>query len=239
MTTAAEKIEQHLDAVRQLKESRGGEDLPPIVDVWRDDRILATGFAPYVDRDEGLKVANGMIMSCRPDAVTFTVDAHVTNQAINPATGEKWGPGEMQRACDDANACETGVITDTMFTTVVTPDGVIGFGQDPYHVHKSDGTVAWSGRIVEADREDMHLEGLVTDTLLQSFRDAERPLPEELRVLVDERGWQWLAAIGLLTLIQHDVTVLLSEELANVVKEVSESLPFSLGVDGLPDDGAV
>lgn len=173
MSLAEAKVEQ----IRAMKNgaladtSRVSHDLTPMLDVWRDGRLVAAIICRQVDRDEALNAAGIAVPGLGADAVVMVFDAHMTSAAVNPATGERWGPNEMQKLCDDGDACDTGLITDCMVIQEVHRDGSGRLITLPYHVHKTARTIAWFPG--DDPVASTSVEGLIADTLRDAFRQPD------------------------------------------------------------------
>lgn len=165
---------------RKLKESavedmeeRGTDDIQPLIEVWRDGEPILFIMCPNVDRDEGLDAAYYSIRGLAADRIVMMLDAHVTKNMTNPKTGEPWGPGEMQAACDDDGACDIGLITDCLVVNDVSRDGNFTMHTLPYHVNKDAKEVHWQQegeheRTMKEDDESK-LEGLIPSVLRDAF----------------------------------------------------------------------
>jgi hypothetical protein len=115
MSTPTERLAYATKLIRETKEAtvaRSPQDDPgdmcPAALFERDGVFVAAGNAPEVDRDMGLELARVGIRGFAADAIIWAADAHAANSPINPATGEEWGPGGMQNACDNEGACAVG-----------------------------------------------------------------------------------------------------------------------------------
>lgn len=230
------------DAAQRAAE-RGHDDMNGIVEVWRDDEPLLTIFTPNVDRDEALNAVWFVVPAMNADRVVVAMDAHLTRQMENPATGEPWKQGEMQKACHEDGACATGVITDCLIINDARRDGTYRMQTLAYHVDeqaKADGdrpvAVHWQpvgdeSHMLDGDA-DARLEGLVPDTIRGAFQrtldsdtDAELAAMEAGIDPVDARAAKDAAAIARLVLEGYGVAFSSSDkEHAETVSKLLSSL---------------
>jgi hypothetical protein len=148
----------------------GDRDISPQLEAWRDGNLVAAVICPEVDKTLALTAATVAAPGFGTDALTLTFDAHVAASPINPATGQPWAPGEMQRACDEEGACDLGVITDCLVTLLVHRDGAMASWTRKYRVDKAAGQVHWIDPVDKhTDRGGMELVGLVPDELRESL----------------------------------------------------------------------
>lgn len=180
-TNDTELTAEDLDRFRIMKEGavadmddRGTDDLDGLVEVWRDGEPIVFIVTP-IDRDKALDAAHFAVRGFRADRIIVSLDSHYTTQANNPSTGKPWGPGEMQKACDEDGACSLGIITDALVINTVTKDSLTMYTL-PYHVDKDAKQVHWQ-RNEDTDSEGATLEGLVPDVLRAAFQG--RPLIDE------------------------------------------------------------
>lgn len=158
-----------------VKELDPAFDIPPRVEAYRGGFPLIEIQCLDVDRDRGLhafRIAAAMDIQ----AGTLTTDAHTASTEINPKTGERWGPGEMQQACDDENACDAGLLTDCIATFAMGPKGDRALYSAPYHVHKTARTVAWQldqAMSFDPKAKGEKLGGFVADSMFAAFQDAK------------------------------------------------------------------
>lgn len=180
MSTPTERRDYAIGLVRATKEqtvARSPQDDPgdmcPAVLFERDGAFVAAGNAPDVDRDMGLELARVGIRGFAADSIIWCADAHVTNQQVNPATGEPWGPNGMQNACDNEGACLIGVLQDCLMVTCVDRAlGVTNFQTIPYEVDKETRTVDWveGPEWARADWLEKGVKnGYIVDVLMRAF----------------------------------------------------------------------
>lgn len=156
-------------AVKDSK--RSTDDIVPTIFAWRDDKMVALIMPDQIDRDKGLHAVLLAAAGLSADVVTLTNDAHVTQSMTNPRTGERWGPGEMQQACDEDGACDVGLITDTLWTAAIGRDGAIVGHNAPYHVHKGKHTMTWVKNDQAMDERNTanRLTGIVPDAMREAM----------------------------------------------------------------------
>lgn len=183
MSTPTERFDFAVKVLRETKEATVSStpqddpgDMRPVVFFERDGEIMAAGNAPQVDRDLGLELARIGIRGFAADSVIWCADAHVANQLINPNTGKRWGPGEMQNACDNEGACLVGVLQDCLLVTRVDRAlGVLSYLNLPYEVDKEARTVDWAtgpewSRSSWDSKSGGVVDGYIADTLMAAFR---------------------------------------------------------------------
>lgn len=149
--TDTDSVELARSAVRAaknkcVKEMRDGDpgDITPYIFFERAGQLVAACKAPVISRDVGIDIARIGICGFAADAVIWTADAHFTHSPINPATGEKWAEGEMQKACDEEGACAVGLLQDAiMLIRQERIGGVTHYQQYPYDVDKTSRQVEW------------------------------------------------------------------------------------------------
>lgn len=152
-------------------------DIPPVVFFLRDKEWVSVLMAHHVDRDEGLRLILMGAAAYRSTAAVWLADTHFSNQRENPKTGKKWGPGEMQNACDHEGACDIGVIQDAL--NLVHFDGMRFYMINlPYHVDKDSAEVHWVADIDLGPA--LEVRGRIPNTLRTAF-ETEPPFdPPEL-----------------------------------------------------------
>lgn len=163
--------------VAQRAAERGTDDMNGLLEVWRDGAPVLAIFTPDVDRDQLLDAAWMTVPALKADRIVAVMDAHLTNQMENPATGKPWEPGEMQKACHEDGACSTGVITDCLIINEVSRDGSYRMLTLPYHIDeaaKAAGDQAVAVHWQEQGDKDQvmdgeNLQGLIPDVLRGAF----------------------------------------------------------------------
>lgn len=148
-------------------------DIVPFLQFFKDGNLIGTFFPDQIDRDKALAAICIITPLVGADLVCATLDAHVTTSMINPATGEKWGPGEMQAACDTEGACAVGLLTDCLATMGVFRDGHVEQVNHRYTGHEVKGNLKWMDPDCMVENgEQQHLSGLVVDTMKQAMEHA-------------------------------------------------------------------
>jgi hypothetical protein len=238
MSTPDQRYEWACGILRQTKENTVANapegdpgDICPAVLFERDGVFVAATTAPVVDRDMGLMAAQIGIPGFAADSVVWAADAHVTNTQINPATGEKWGPNEMQNACDNEGACAVGILRDCILAVHVDRVlGTRGFRSLTYEVDKAARKVKWTENPDDPLTTDFakagKADGFISDQILAAFTApiarhemiARGAMPIGLPALQQERidlvTGRILNDLGLFTLLFKDKAGLLEEEVA-------------------------
>jgi hypothetical protein len=149
-------------------------DIVPFLQFFKDGDLIGTFFARQIDRDQALAAIQMVTPLVGADLVCATLDAHVTQSMVNPATGKPWGPHEMQNACDDEGACATGLLTDCLATMGVFRDGHVEQVNHRYTGHETIGTLKWQDPdyMVESAEGKANLSGLVVDTMKHAMTQA-------------------------------------------------------------------
>jgi hypothetical protein len=148
----------------------GDRDISPQLEAWRDGNLIAAVICPEVDKTLAFTAATVAAPGFDADTLTLTFDAHVAASPINPATGQSWEPGQMQRACDEEGACDLGIITDCLLTLLVHRDGAMASWMRKYRVDKTAGRVHWIDPVEKrTNRSDMDLVGQFPDELRESL----------------------------------------------------------------------
>lgn len=190
-------LETFIDVCKHTKESAvaaatNGEidDVPPFVEFHRDGEPFMLFITAQIDRDMALTAIMLGVPIFAIDEMYLMFDAHMSREMNNPATGKPWGPGGMQKACDEDGACSLGVITDCLTFMSMTRDGEVSMANVPYHVDKTNHVVCWHDDEFRATKEEgaVKLEGLVPDRIRDAFaappfRDSLEP---ELAVFSDD-----------------------------------------------------
>lgn len=147
MTVTLEKWKFPLTDVHEHHKTRieGNEDIVPfVVEAWRHGQdfadwtvMICDGNPDVQQRDSMLMAGNVMARVTGCDYLLLSYDTHATTLAVNPNTGQPWGPGEMQKMCDDEGFCDTGQMRDNLVITVIRrSDQKIHNHFIPYHFHK-------------------------------------------------------------------------------------------------------
>lgn len=163
-------------------EERGTSDMAPMIEGYRDGELIALVQCLQISRDDALTVLPVLVGGLALDAIVLCLDSHYSQEPINPATGEAWKPGEMQKACDEDGACSTGVITDCLMVMEHHRDGFYRQAAIPYHEDKDAKLVHWHDPelLFESDNEDTaeEVSGIIMDHVEAAFRIE--PLTVEL-----------------------------------------------------------
>lgn len=178
--SANTNIDENMDRFRGMKEEAardmdrlGTDDVPGVVEIWRDGDPLLLIISPQIDRDLVLDAAYFAIPAFAADRAIVMLDAHFSTEPTNPKTGKPWEQGEMQKACDEDGACSLGIITDCLLINDVTADSY-KMATLPYHVNKEAKQVHWQDdkdSFQELD-EGATVTGRVPDTLRAAFEET-------------------------------------------------------------------
>lgn len=150
---------------------KGADDIGPVIQLNDEEGPVLTCFIHDVNRDHALEFIVKAVPAYGATEAYLGTDSHYTRSLTNPTTGEEWGPGGMQQACDNEGACALGLITDTISFMFAEKRGRMQMRNRPYHIHASDQTVAWQDDpepMMDSDEDGQHMEGLIPDVL----RDA-------------------------------------------------------------------
>lgn len=148
-------------------------DITPVITFYRDGEKIAIFMAARVNKHDAIAAVQIGVSMLDADEVTVSMDTHISNVTINPATGEQWKTGEMQKACDEDGACSIGIITDTILTLLLGRDIPTSMLNRKYHVNEEKGEVHW------IDPWDFYPAGDMTGYVVESMADAftERGMP--------------------------------------------------------------
>lgn len=164
------KVKEH--AVAGAVDFDGEDDLKPMMEVYRDGRLVSLITAHKVDKEQLLRPLKMIASGFGADRLSMVFDAHQAPTMINPTTGKQWKPGEMQAACE-TGACDLGLITDCLIISDTYRSGLVAMRMLPYHVHKAAKTVAWAEsdapEVVTNQDGDASVEGYVIDELAAAF----------------------------------------------------------------------
>ncbi len=163
-----------LEGARNLKnqivtdaEDGQNDDMVPIVTFRREGEDLAIFFANQVDRDLALFAIAIGVPGYGCDEIVLATDAHYTRNPINPKTGERWGPNEMQQACDVDGACSLGIITDYIPVIRAYRDGRFDQTILPYHVDHDAHEIHWHEP--QETESDVEVQGYIPDLIREAF----------------------------------------------------------------------
>jgi hypothetical protein len=165
--------------VREVKGRPGQTDIRTVVGAYRGGEPVALIFT-NPDRDAMLAMARTAAGGFRADTVALTFESYYTRgddedgpgSDINPDTGQKWRPGEMQAYFERHGA--QGVVSEALMTAVYTRDGGVAYDIQPYELRGR--TLHWlEGR----DPEGASMGGLVDEAMRQAMREGSS-LTEEL-----------------------------------------------------------
>lgn len=192
--------------LKKMKESKvartsvdENDDLKTMVEIIRDGKPVCSVVAPQVDRDMGLHVVQIGAEVFEATECWFMSDSHISHSKEGP-DGKPWGPGAMQRACDQEGACELGLITDCLMVYGRTRDRSREYLITvPYHINKTAREVHWIDKEAECklpnDAEDSRIEGLIPDVFEECFANdtlhtliAKGNLPELFAPLAKDLG---------------------------------------------------
>jgi hypothetical protein len=156
-------------------------DVPPVVLPVKNKQILAAIFAPKVDKQYGLHAASILRVGLDADAIYLIMDAHM--RSMKPEDEKeflkKYRHGDMQRACDEEGACETGLITDCLMAQVIDSDLRIKMANIPYSYHGKGTTFQWKDKdtvVFDERKAGCSLSGNVPNALRQIMQ--QKPLSE-------------------------------------------------------------
>jgi hypothetical protein len=187
VSTILELREQAAERARALKEmavseAQGKDQRPeirPTVQGWRGSEPVVVMMPAQVDRDQGLKAAWLCATGFGCDALAFTVDTWGTNTRLNPVTGKRWGPGEMQEIVQHHQGLEKGWIRESLSTFVVNRAGDLVSIYQGFRLTQSTsalGIVRWGLEWTEVHRGDLRnanesAEGVVPESLLRYMNE--------------------------------------------------------------------
>jgi hypothetical protein len=168
----------------------GDTDLAPILWFERDGTVVTVVHCPDVNRDQALIAAQLGVGGYCADSVIVVMDSHVSPEETKPGGGA-WGPGEMQRACDEENACELGTLSDCLIVVDATRSGAVTTSLCRYREDKASRSIEWDDATTfpqagAGSDDGLILEGLVPDALREAF-DVP-PLAEVLRQSAELSG---------------------------------------------------
>lgn len=175
-----------------------GGDMVPFVTFSNEDgtQVRLEYACPRIDKRDAIAVANLIAPLLQSDWLLATMDTHISYNPTNPATGEPWKPGEMQKACDEDGACSTGIITDAITAMLVRRDGTVQMVSRTYHVDKAKGEIHWvdvtSMDTRGKDPEANQVTGFVAENLMRAFQrkgpqENEKAMADEAGIPLDDR----------------------------------------------------
>lgn len=139
-------------------------DVPPTVIAECNGEVFGIVVASNVDKDMALK-ASVMLRQSGADALTFIFDAHVRH--VNAADGDEflknYKHGDMQRACDEENACTLGIISDCLVCQRIDSSGKITMRILPYDYHGKDTEFKWKEETEQP--EGVKYDGYIVNSL--------------------------------------------------------------------------
>lgn len=173
-----------------VKEVHDDYDISPEVHLYKGDEHLLTMLMNHVSRDEALAAMRLVAPALQANRIFLTVDAHVSSSMTNPKTGERWGPGEMQNACNEDGACDLGIITDCIMTQEFRDDGYNAIVNRRYHVNHEARQVHWvdpTGYTNNEDDPKFSMTGFVIESVADVLL-APQPDGASLQQLREEAG---------------------------------------------------
>lgn len=168
-TTRWKHIRQ--ECLADVDERGGISDMTPMIEGYRDGEMIAMVQPLQINRDDALSALPLLVGGLALDAVVLCLDSHYTTSPTNPTTGKPWGPGEMQKACDEDGLCSTQIITDCLMVIEQHRDGYHRQVALPYHEDKDAKQVHWhdTESIFDSEDSEGNVQGRIVDALNHAF----------------------------------------------------------------------
>jgi len=158
-------------------------DMPPTIFGERDGRVLCAVIAPQVDKYQGLQAAAMLRRGLAVDTLTMILDAHIRTGKVGQEDEfmKNYKHGDMQKACDEEGACETGLISDCLICHRIGQDNKMKMASLTYSYHGKNGGVpfAWNNfggrdadglRLMDETEEGVRLEGNIPHAMRQIIK---------------------------------------------------------------------
>jgi len=146
MTSMADKRDQVAPLLREIKEEKVRSTHDPdrrktnihnVAHGWRGDELVVAIQPSGLSVESALSAARAAAIGFGCDALALTTETYQAVTSISPLTGQRWAPGEMQRAADEHNALETGSVTEALVTLVVNRAEDVTGSNQRYRIHRS------------------------------------------------------------------------------------------------------
>lgn len=163
-------------------------DMTPTVFAERKGEVLCAVVAPKVDKMLGLQAAAICRKALQADYLTMIVDTHIYHGKPGETEEEflKNKPQDMQKACDEEDACERGLIADCLICHRIGQDKKLVHASMPYYYHGKDTVFRWLNdpdgfheNLMDEHNPDHVIEGMIPDAMRQiislpTFEDEPR-----------------------------------------------------------------
>ncbi len=171
MTTMQEALDLAVLVAKDAKDKlarKRDNNLSTMLVAYRGEEPVAHIFPEQqVNRDEMLKCALLAVRGFSADMLALIFETWQATDLINPVTGKRWGPREMQDAADNHDGVAKGWITDALMVSVYNRAGDATSTILPYRI--SNKVVVWSKPMEAATA----LGGYVHNALLQIMRKPD------------------------------------------------------------------
>jgi hypothetical protein len=201
-----------------LKTGKFKGDMPSLILPMRYGRLLSYVLAPSIDREYMMMGTAVCCQALEPDSLIAVMDGHIPIGANKLTMAEKVARGEyqrgdMQRACDNENACERGLYSDCMIVLRYTPEGGMTINNMTYRYdEKGTGKIEWTP---EHDEARSMVDNKFTGELFEHFTHyIQRP-----HYVDDPAGAALVMVAGHLT--PHDLIPLTRKEQKRLLTETA------------------
>ncbi len=167
-----------------MKTKKFKGDMPPLVMAIKDKCVIAYVIAPELDKYAGLNAAKAICRVMQPDSIMFVADGHmpigsyreVIHQQVTEGT---YRNGDMQKLCDEEDACVAKKLTDCMVLNWVSKGGDLKMHTLCYDYRGDKGNVEieWTPQHnISMGLSEISAEGILVDGLKKAIlpRDYTR-----------------------------------------------------------------
>jgi hypothetical protein len=169
-------LQHSLASARRTKEwtcRKHPADIHPYVGIYRADEQVAVVTLQHHQRDEILTTARVCAVGFDADVLGITFETYIADHkntdGINPVTGRRWGPNEMQDVAINHGGVEKGWVSEALTISVANRAGDIGMISLPFRYSGKYLVFGEStGDLISTDRENA-VSGLMPDALRQAM----------------------------------------------------------------------
>lgn len=174
-----ENMQQWVELAKAHKkiwvELSAGGDLGPTLFAERDGKLACGVISPLLDVEFAFRAAHTLKIGIHPDAMVLIVDARVARSKPGQSAEEfeRTRPKNLQQACEEEGAYESGLVTDCIIVHYVTASSV-QIAAVPYV--RNGSVIEWQeaavseevgGRVPEIVKTIMNLEPTIEEQILE------------------------------------------------------------------------
>ena len=169
MTDRNTALTRALDAAQQIKQRKVDEhqdnpDVPSTVITWRGGQLVAIAQSPHVSRDDLLMLANVCSHGFSAEVLVLVQETYKSEVELNPLTGLKWAPGEMQHVAEHHDGLDQHWVTEALMVMCYDRAGGYDVVELPYRI--TGGVLTWAPSLDTDDEKMAGFGGYIHETLL-------------------------------------------------------------------------